>query len=154
MDRLAQKGNSSFHTFPRTRLKGYDWSFSGIKTSGLYSLNAFPEDERSEIIREHLPDLCASFQEAIVDMLVAPVKKAMRDTGIRDLGLVGGVSANARLRERLGELCTTQRGALYVPPLEYCMDNAAMIAMAGHHRLQSGQTSPLTVSADPSLTLT
>lgn len=154
IDRLARNGDATFHAFPRTRLKGYDWSFSGIKTSMLYYLNAFPEDERSDILRDHLPDLCASFQEAVVDMLVAPVKKAMRDTGIRHLGLVGGVSANARLRDQLGELCTIQRGALYVPPLEYCMDNAAMIAMAGFHRFQSGLASPLTVSADPSLSLT
>ncbi|MDA0684201.1 MAG: tRNA (adenosine(37)-N6)-threonylcarbamoyltransferase complex transferase subunit TsaD [Bacteroidetes bacterium] len=154
VDRLAREGDPTFHAFPRTRLKGYDWSFSGIKTSVLYYLNALPETERSGFAARHLSDLCASFQEAVVDMLVAPVKKAMQDTGIRHVGLVGGVSANTRLRERLGELCTTQRGALYVPPMEYCMDNAAMIAMAGLHRFQSGQTSPLTVSADPSLTLT
>jgi len=153
IDRRAVNGNPSFHAFPRTRLKGYDMSFSGIKTSVLYHLNAVPESEREAYLRANIDDLCASFQEAVVDMLVAPVKKAMKDHRIRDLGLVGGVSANSRLRMKLQSMTDALNGRLFVPPMAYCMDNAAMIAMAGYHQLQAGLTAPLTVTADPSLVL-
>ncbi len=153
IDRRSTRGDSTFHAFPRTRLKGYDMSFSGIKTSVLYHLNAISEDAREDYLREHIDDLCASFQEAVVDMLVAPVKKAMKDHRIRDLGLVGGVSANSRLRTRLSEMVSGLNGRLFVPPMVYCMDNAAMIAMAGYHQFTSGVTAPLTITADPSLSL-
>lgn len=153
IDRRARHGQRTFHRFPRTRLKGYDMSFSGIKTAVLYHLNAIPEAERASYLNEHVDDLCASFQEAVVEMLVAPVKKAMKEEGIRDLGLVGGVSANSRLRERLADMVEDLGGRLFVPPLAYCMDNAAMIAMAGYQQLKAGRTAPLTVTADPSLIL-
>jgi N6-L-threonylcarbamoyladenine synthase len=153
IDRRARNGNPTFHAFPRTRLKGYDMSFSGIKTSVLYHLNAIDESEREAYLHRHIDDLCASFQEAVVDMLVAPVKKAMRDHDVKDLGLVGGVSANSRLREKLTTMVHSIRGRLFVPPMAYCMDNAAMIAMAGYHQLQSGRTAELSVTADPSLVL-
>jgi N6-L-threonylcarbamoyladenine synthase len=153
IDKRASMGDAAFHAFPRTRLKGYDMSFSGIKTSVLYHLNAIDEKERQAYLATHINDLCASFQEAVVDMLVAPVKKAMKDEGIRDLGLVGGVSANSRLRGKLASMVEGLGGRLFVPPMAYCMDNAAMIAMAGYHQFQAGRTAELTVSADPSLAL-
>ena len=153
IDLLAATGNPRFHTFPRTRLKGYDWSFSGIKTSVLYYLNAFSPTEREALLSASLADIAASFQESVVDMLVAPVKKALKDTGIKHLGVVGGVSANSLLRSRLSEVTNTLDAKLYVPKLEHCMDNAAMIAMAGYQRIQIGETSPLSLTADPSLTL-
>lgn len=153
IDRLARSGNADFHRFPRTRLKGYDLSFSGIKTAVLYHLNAIETSQREAYVATHLADLCASFQEAVVEMLIAPVKKAMKDENIRHLGLVGGVSANTRLRARLGEMVAQLGGRLFVPPMAYCMDNAAMIAMAGYHRYQQGITAPLTTTADPSIAL-
>jgi len=153
IDRRAVNGDRTFHRFPRTRLKGYDMSFSGIKTAVLYHLNAVPDAQREAYLKEHIDDLCASFQEAVVDMLVAPVKKAMKDERILDLGLVGGVSANSRLRERLQDMVDGLGGRLFVPPMAYCMDNAAMIAMAGYHQFQRGVTAPLTITADPSLVL-
>lgn len=153
IDRRAAQGDPTFHAFPRTRLAGYDMSFSGIKTSMLYHLNAIPDAERAAYLAQNMDDLCASFQEAVVDMLVAPVKKAMRDEGLKELGLVGGVSANSRLRTRLERLVLSMRGSLHVPPLAYCMDNAAMIAMAGYQQWTDGLQSPLTITADPSLTL-
>jgi len=151
IDFRARSGNSSFHTFPRTRLQGFDYSFSGIKTAVLYYLNSFSEEKRHSVLKDHLDDLCASFQEAVVDMLVAPVKKAMRDHRISHAGLVGGVSANSRLRERMGELTDSFGGSLFVPSLEHCMDNAAMIAMAGYHQYLVEDFSPLTLTADPSM---
>lgn len=153
IDKRARIGNPTFHAFPRTRLKGYDMSFSGIKTSVLYHLNAIEDTERDAYMAHNIDDLCASFQEAVVDMLVAPVKKAMRDHRLTELGLVGGVSANSRLQERLEALTQSLGGALFVPPMDYCMDNAAMIAMAGYQQWQRGITSPLTTTADPSLAL-
>ncbi|MDA1028142.1 MAG: tRNA (adenosine(37)-N6)-threonylcarbamoyltransferase complex transferase subunit TsaD [Bacteroidetes bacterium] len=153
IDRLAIAGNRSFHPFPRTRLKGYDYSFSGIKTSVLYYLNSFDEMHREELIRNSLADICASFQEAVVDMLISPIKKAIKDTGIRHVGLVGGVSANLRLRTKMLELLKQNKGQLYVPEMAYCMDNAAMIAMAGYFRLKNGEQSDLSEIANPSLKL-
>ena len=153
IDKLSVSGNRAFHSFPRTRLKGYDYSFSGIKTSVLYYLNSFEEEERLIHLQSSLPDLCASFQEAVVDMLLSPVKKAVKDTGIRHVGLVGGVSANSRLRKRMSGLMDAQHGQMYVPDMAYCMDNAAMIAMAGHLRLELGEQSALSEIANPSLKL-
>jgi len=153
IDQLAAGGNTAYHAFPRTRLKGYDYSFSGIKTSVLYYLNAFPEKERDQILTDSMADVCASFQEAVVDMLVAPVKAAIRETGIKQIGLVGGVSANSRLRARMKQLTDSVGGALFVPEMTLCMDNAAMIAAAGHVRLTQNESSPLTLTADPALKL-
>jgi N6-L-threonylcarbamoyladenine synthase len=153
IDALSKTGDKAFHSFPRTRLKGYDTSFSGIKTSMLYFLNALEEVERNKMIANSLPDLCASFQEAVVDMLISPIKKAVRETGIRHIGLVGGVSANTRLREKLAELMNSMGGQMYVPDFRFCMDNAAMIAMAGYQRMQIGQASDLSLTADPSMKL-
>lgn len=153
IDRLAAYGNRSFHPFPRTRLKGCDYSFSGIKTSVLYYLISFNETQREEQIRNSLADICASFQEAVVDMLISPIKKAIKDTGIRHVGLVGGVSANLRLRLKMLELLQQNKGQLYVPEMAYCMDNAAMIAMAGYFRLENGEQSDLSEIANPSLKL-
>ncbi len=153
IDRLASSGDPGFVRFPRTRLEGYDMSFSGIKTAVLYHLNGIEDARREEYMATERANLCASFQEAVVDMLVAPVKKAMKNETIRDLGLVGGVSANTRLRSRLEDVTGELGGRLFVPPLAFCMDNAAMIAMAGYHRFLQGTTSPLTITADPSLAL-
>lgn len=153
IDRLAAEGDSAFHAFPRTRLKGYDWSFSGIKTSVLYHLNGMDEVRRTTYLEEHLHDVCASFQEAVVDMLIAPVVRAMKDTGTRSVGLVGGVSANSRLRARLSDVTRSHGGHLYVPDLKYSMDNAAMIALSGSMKLDRGEKDPLSITAHPSLAM-
>ncbi len=151
IDRLAMTGNPSFHAFPRTRLAGYDWSFSGIKTSMLYHLGSMDAPARAAYLEKHLQDLCASFQEAVVDMLITPVVRAMKQTGFRSVGLVGGVSANSRLRARLGSEVEARGGHLHVPELSYSMDNAAMIALSGCLRLTRGEQDPLSITAQPSL---
>ena len=151
IDRLASTGNPEHVAFPRTRLPGYDWSFSGIKTGVLYYLNAMTESERSTYLEENMADVCASFQAAVVDMLVAPVQRAMKATGIRTIGLVGGVSANSALRERLSSVAGAMGGDLFVPDMVHCMDNAAMIAMAGFNHLLLANASPMTMTANPSL---
>lgn len=151
LDRLAQDGDPAFHAFPRTRLKGYDYSFSGIKTAMLYYLNAFSEEARAQHLATHLADLAASFQQAVVEMLLMPLKKAMRETGVKHVAITGGVSANSGLRAAAQTLAEQQRGTLYVPSLQYCMDNAAMIGITAHHKLAAGHTSPLTLTAEPAL---
>ena len=153
IDRLAAHGNAGFHEFPRTRLPDYDWSFSGIKTSVLYHLNRLDLPERTRYLEKHLADLCASFQEAVVDMLVEPVQRAMEMTGIRSVGLVGGVSANSRLRDRLEQTTSSLGGHLHVPDLEFSMDNAAMIALSGSLKLARGEQDSLFFTAHPSLSM-
>ncbi len=142
IDRLAAQGDLAFHRFPRARLEGYDFSFSGLKTSVLYYLNGLGEKKRTALMRRRLPDICAAFQEAVVDMLIDVLHRAIGETGVRDVHIVGGVSANARLRQRteaLGETCGVR---MHMPPPAYCIDNAAMIAFAAHIRLSIGRTDP------------
>ena len=142
IDRLAAQGDPAFHRFPRARLDGYDFSFSGLKTSVLYYLNGLGEKKRTALMQRRLPDMCAAFQEAIVDMLIDALHRAIEETGVRDVHVVGGVSANARLRQRaeaLGETCGIR---IHMPPPAYCIDNAAMIAFAAHIRLLIGRTDP------------
>ena len=151
VDALAQQGDPAFHAFPRSSLGGYDFSFSGLKTAVLYYLNAFDEHERSRLLETHLADICASFQQAVVDMLIQVVRRAVRRTGIRHVAVVGGVSANSGLRKAFQGLSKSEDFSLYVPSLKYCTDNAAMIARAGAMRLNAGLTSSLDLTAVPSL---
>ena len=153
IDRLALKGDSEFHAFPRSNTGTYDFSFSGIKTAVLYYLNAYSETERLAFLKEHMADVCASFQQAIIDMLLARLRRAIRKTGITNVALVGGVSANSALRSQADDLVQAEGGTLYVPSLKYCMDNAAMIGVTALLKMQAGESSPLTLKAEPSLNL-
>lgn len=153
VDALAKSGDPAFYAFPRSRPGGYDFSFSGLKTSVLYYLNRFDEAERRALLDEHLADLCASVQQAIVDVLVGAVRRAVDETGVRHVAIVGGVSANTGLRAAAEALAREQGFTLYVPALAHCMDNAAMIAVTAHVKLQAGHTSPLTLTAQPNLVL-
>lgn len=154
IDRHAQTGDPSFHDFPRATLDGFDFSFSGLKTSVLYYLNAFSDDERAALRADHLDDLCASFQQAIVDVLIDAVQRAVRTTGVEHVAITGGVSANTALRAALHDAGAANGFAVYLPALAYCTDNAAMIAVTGHYKLAAGRTSPLTLTAAPRLALT
>ncbi|WP_457652186.1 tRNA (adenosine(37)-N6)-threonylcarbamoyltransferase complex transferase subunit TsaD [Rhodocaloribacter sp.] len=153
IDRLAAAGDPAFHAFPRTRLPGFDFSFSGIKTSVLYYLNKFSEEERAALLESRLPDLAAAFQQAVVEMLIDPLRRAVRETGARHVAVVGGVSANTALRAAAETLSREEGFTLHTPPLAYCMDNAAMIAVTGRFKLAAGRTSPLTLTAEPGLAL-
>jgi N6-L-threonylcarbamoyladenine synthase len=151
IDRLAEQGDPAHHHFTRTRLPGYDFSFSGIKTGVLYHLNDMEPEARATYLERHTADLCASFQEAVVDMLVEPLERAMVATGTVRVGLVGGVSANRRLRTRIAGLVEAHGGTFHVPDFRFCMDNAAMIALSGWNRLEAGRMSALDLVAHPSL---
>ncbi|HEX7072221.1 MAG TPA: tRNA (adenosine(37)-N6)-threonylcarbamoyltransferase complex transferase subunit TsaD [Rhodothermales bacterium] len=153
IDRLAAQGDSTFHAFPRSTPGGYDFSFSGVKTNVLYYLNRFDEAARAEHLERHLADLCASFQASIVDVLVSAIERAVQETGIRDVAIVGGVSANSGLRRAAEQAANAGGFDVYIPAPRFCGDNAAMVAEAGYRKLHAGLTSPLSLTAEPSLSL-
>jgi N6-L-threonylcarbamoyladenine synthase len=141
IDRLAAGGDPAAIRFPRSTLKrgGYDLSFSGVKTS----LRQYLLEGRAASIA----DVCASFQEAIVDMLVAPTLRAARDLGLGTVVVSGGVSANRRLRARMEHEGARAGLTVALPRFAYCTDNAAMIGYAGRARLLRGERHPLTLNA-------
>ncbi len=151
IDRLASHGDPSAITFPRSfpGESTLDFSFSGIKTSVLYFLRreglGEPGAAREHAGEKRLADICASFQAAVVDVLVGRTMEAARRTGVRDVALAGGVSANSLLRRRLKEEAGKRGLNVRTPRLEYCMDNGAMIAYVGAMRFARGMTSPLDV---------
>lgn len=147
IDRLAALGNPKAFTFPRTHLDGFQFSFSGIKTA----LRYFMEERGEAFLQEHLADVCASFQAAVVDMLARGVRQAVAHTGFRHLAVTGGVSANAGLRNALSTYCTREHLHLYVPSPRFCTDNAAMVAMVGAFMAQESRASNLTLSASPQI---
>lgn len=156
IDALAVQGNPQAVHFPRSMLeKGtFDFSFSGIKTSVLYYLrNNGWLDAPSQIAPRHLSDICASFQDAVVDVLVEKTMRAANTMKVRDVALAGGVSANSRLRARIKEECDRHGFRSFFPKMEYCMDNGAMIAYVGWLRLQRGCSSPFEVPAVANLEL-
>jgi N6-L-threonylcarbamoyladenine synthase len=133
LDRYAKQGNPEAFAFPITRMPGLNYSFSGIKTAVLYFLRDRLE-ENPNFITENLPDLCASIQHTLVEMLLIKLKEAMKQVGVSEVAIAGGVSANSGLRSALADLARRKGWKLYVPELEYCTDNAAMIAMAAHYK--------------------
>jgi len=137
LDRYAKEGNPKAFTFPVTRMPGLNYSFSGIKTAVLYFLRDRLE-ENSNFITENLPDLCASIQYTLVEMLLIKLKEAMKQYGVTEVAIAGGVSANSGLRSSLATLAQRKGWTLYVPEFEYCTDNAAMIAMAAHFKYLRG----------------
>ena len=149
IDRLARQGNPEAIVFPRSYLKGgsLDFSFSGLKTALLYKLQSIPECSRAA----QAADLAAGYQEAIVDVLVHKSFAAVRASGAGALAVVGGVSANSRLRELLQQRAASEGLQLSLPPLAYCTDNAAMIAAAGRRALLAGLHAPLDIDAQASL---
>ncbi|MEX0968031.1 MAG: tRNA (adenosine(37)-N6)-threonylcarbamoyltransferase complex transferase subunit TsaD [Bacteroidia bacterium] len=133
IDKLAREGNRYAFHFTEPSIPALDYSFSGLKTSLLYFLrDRIKEDE--DFIKNNLADICASYQHRIVDFLLSKLRKAAAETGIRHIAIAGGVAANSELRRRLDELAAEEGWATYIPAFEYCTDNAAMIAMAGHFK--------------------
>lgn len=146
IDRLAREGNPAAVTFPRAmRDEGWDFSFSGLKTSVVNHVRRNPGISDA--------DVSASFQEAVVDVLVTKTIRAARATGATGACLGGGVAANSRLRERFTAACAEAGIAAFVPSRDYCTDNAAMIAAAGHWHLTHDGASGLDSGASPSLPL-
>lgn len=145
VDRLSQGGNPKAFAFPRAMQGEPNFSFSGLKAAAARELAKLADTASA-----HVADLCASYQEAIVDALVDKLVAAAKQTGARNWAVTGGVSANSRLRERATEAARAHGATLALPPLRYCTDNAAMIALAGLYRLRAGQTSAQDLSPSAS----
>ena len=139
VDKYAQSGNPLAFQFARPRVPGLNFSFSGLKTSVLYFLQKQPAD----FIEQHLADLCASVQHTIVAMLMRNVQLAVEQTGVKEICIAGGVSANSGLRKALQELGKEKGWKTYVPAFEYCTDNAAMIAITAYYQFLSGRIDTL-----------
>jgi N6-L-threonylcarbamoyladenine synthase len=138
IDKYAREGNPKAFKFPVTRMPGLNYSFSGIKTAVLYFLRDQIQTN-PDFIKENLPDLCASIQYTLVEMLLIKLKEAVKQYGVTEIAIAGGVSANSGLRDTLAELARRKNWKLYVPKFEYCTDNAAMIAMAAHYKYLQGE---------------
>ena len=159
IDKYAKDGNANRFQFPEPQIPGLDFSFSGLKTSILYFLqNAgkshvykeeflATEKEKEEFIKKNLADLCASVQQRIVSILLNKLKKASIETGIKDICIAGGVSANSGLRKAFEETGKRNNWNTFIPDFQYCTDNAGMIAITAYYKFLEGQFSDLTVSA-------
>jgi len=144
LDKLAQKGDVTKFQFTHPKVPDLNYSFSGLKTSVLYFLKKEIK-QNPNFIKENLNDICASVQHTIVEILLIELKKAIQQTGIKQIALAGGVSANSELRTSFNKLTTTGC-SVFIPKIEYCTDNAAMIAIAGYHKfLQEDFTTPSAV---------
>jgi N6-L-threonylcarbamoyladenine synthase len=146
IDRLAREG-SPVYTFPKPNIPDLDFSFSGLKTAILYFLRAEVKENPS-FIEDHLKDICASVQESITQILLEKLITAAEITGIQEIAIAGGVSANSGLRQKVTESANRFGWNVYIPQLQYCTDNAAMIAMAAHYKFLAGQFAPLDISPD------
>ncbi|MDR0940888.1 MAG: tRNA (adenosine(37)-N6)-threonylcarbamoyltransferase complex transferase subunit TsaD [Bacteroidales bacterium] len=133
IDRLAQQGNPYAFAFNKPQIAGYDYSFSGFKTSVLYFLQK-EIAKNPDFIQQNLSDLCASIQHCIVEMLMHKLRKAVKKTGVKHLTIGGGVAANSGLRNTIQAFGEQNAIATYLPPLVYTTDNAAMIAVAAYHK--------------------
>ena len=132
IDHHASNGDPKRFVFAKPQIEGLNFSFSGVKTSILYFLQAELK-KNDQFITNNLNDLCASIQYTIVQILISKLKKAVKETGIQTITLAGGVSANKGLRSALTQEAQKQHWQLHIPSFEYCTDNAAMIAMAAHY---------------------
>lgn len=140
IDKLAKEGDPKAFSFSRASLRGLDFSFSGLKTSFLYFLrDQLPGN--NNFITERMHDLCASVQDAIIESLMQKLLKAAKETGISDIAIVGGVSANSGLREAVKRMGVEKNWRVYIPEVQYATDNAAMIAITGYYKFLNGQFS-------------
>jgi N6-L-threonylcarbamoyladenine synthase len=145
VDKLATQGDPLKFKFPSTEMKGYEFSFSGIKTSVLYFLQAQRKLD-PEFAEKNINDICASVQHTIVKGLVNKLEKAAKDLGITHVGIAGGVSANSGLRKAIKETGERNGWHVYIPRFEYCTDNAAMIGITGYYKYRKGMFTDLAAS--------
>lgn len=146
IDRHAAKGDPLRFDFSRPKVDGYDFSFSGFKTSLLYFLQAETRKD-PEFITKNLDDLCASIQNVLMDILLEKLEKASEQLGISHIAIAGGVSANSELRKRLRAKEENDNWNTYIPDFEYCTDNGAMIAITAYLKYQRSEFSEVDVLA-------
>ncbi len=145
VDKYAREGDPHRFAFPVSDMKGYDFSFSGVKTSVLYFLQRERKTD-PEFVQKNLPDICASVQYTIIKMLMKKLSQAAADLNIKQIGIAGGVSANSGLRTALQEAGKQNGWQVYIPRFEYCTDNAAMIGVTGYYKFLKGEFTDLTIT--------
>jgi len=150
IDKHAQEGNPSAYKFPISNMEGFNFSFSGIKTSFLYFINENVKNNPN-FIAENLADICASLQHTLVETLMKKLKKAAKETKINRIAIAGGVSANSDIRNSLKINAIKEKWQIFIPKFEYCTDNAAMIAMTAHFKYLNKDFCDLNVVPDPRL---
>jgi N6-L-threonylcarbamoyladenine synthase len=148
IDKYAKEGNPLAYRFPMSEMPDLNFSFSGIKTAILYFLRDHIKTNPG-FIAQNLSDICASIQHTLIQMLLKKVKRAAQETGIRQIAVAGGVSANSGLRASLTKLGDELGWQVYIPRFEYCTDNAAMIAMAAKFKYDQGDFTAQDVSPLP-----
>lgn len=159
IDKYAASGNAARFQFPEPQIPGLNFSFSGLKTSILYFLQnagksnlykeefAATETERKNFIENNLADICASIQQRIVSILLHKLKKATLETGIKNVCLAGGVSANSGLRKEFETMGKQYNWKTFIPAFQYCTDNAGMIAITGYYKFLDGQFAELSIGS-------
>lgn len=145
IDKYAGKGDPKKYSFPEPNIPGLNFSFSGLKTSILYFLQA-EKSKNPGFVEENLNDICASIQSRIVSILLKKLQLAVQQTGIKDVCIAGGVSANSGLRSGLEQLGKKAGWRTFIPQFQYCTDNAGMIAITGYYKYLKGEFADITVS--------
>ena len=146
IDRLARQGNPKAYQFAEPHIPGLDYSFSGLKTSFLYNLRKWVEDD-PDFVEHHKEDLAASLEWTIVDILMKKLKLAVKQTGIKHVAVAGGVSANNGLRNAFHDHAKRYGWTIYIPKFSYTTDNAAMIGIVGHYKYLDKEFCPIDAPA-------
>ncbi len=147
VDKLAKEGDPEAFKFAKPRIKDFDYSFSGLKTSFLYFLRDEMRKDTA-FIEDNKKDLCASLQKTIIDILMKKLELAARETGIKEIGIAGGVSANSGLRNAMLEHAGSHGWKVYIPEFRLSTDNAAMIAISGYYKYLKGEFADQSVAPD------
>ena len=144
IDRLAKEGDADAYHFAHPQIPGFDYSFSGIKTSFLYFLRD-KLAENPDYIEQHKTDLCASIQKCIVGFLIKKLESAVKASGVKQVAIAGGVSANSYLRGELQAMCQRHHWQCFIPKFQFCTDNAAMVGIAGYLKYLQGEFADLSL---------
>lgn len=150
IDKYAKLGDENRFQFAKPNMEGYNYSFSGLKTSIMYFLQK-EEQKNPGFMQTEINDICASVQKSILDILFVKLTQASKDLGIKQIAIAGGVSANSGLRKKLQELSVENQWEIYIPKMEFCTDNAAMIAITGYYMYQQKLFVDQSISADARL---
>jgi len=145
VDKMAQTGNPLKYSFPISDIKGYGFSFSGVKTAVLYFLQEQKKNNPA-FVEENINDICASVQHTIIQTLLQKFEHAAKEYGVQHLGIAGGVSANSGLRAAFAEMCAKNGWQTHIPQFQYCTDNAAMIGITGYYKYLRGDFADMSVS--------
>ncbi len=148
IDKYAAQGDPLAFEFPISEMKGFTYSFSGVKTALLYFLQKKVKED-PDFIDSNIADICASYQHTLIETLLQKLKKAVRKYKVKHIAIAGGVAANSGLRKSITSLAEKENWQVYIPKFEYCTDNAAMIAMAAHYKYLAKEFATQQVSAMP-----